>query len=132
MARKTKVFNRGDSEFIASLAVPAAAANGQTAALDLGSAAGNCELLLTIPALANLASGKTVTAKLQESDDNSSFSDAKWAPSLSVSGAEGGGKADELRVAIPSTAKRYIRAHVETAAEAGDNTASKVTLAAKF
>ena len=135
MAKKTtnKTFNRSDAALEVSLAIPAAAANGQTAALDLESGAGNCELLLSVPALANLASTKTVSAKIQESADNATFVDAAWAPALTITGeASGGGKAGELRLAIPSNAKRYVRAYVATAADGGNNTASKLTLSAKF
>lgn len=124
---------RTDKDLVASLALPAAAANAQTAALDLQGAVENCELEIAVEATTTLVADKTITLKVQESDDNSSFDDAPWAPTVTVTGKTGDGSdAKSQRIGIPSTAKRYIRAYAATLAAGGDNTGKNFTLKACF
>lgn len=124
---------RTDKDLVETLALPAAAANAQTAALDLQGAVENCELELACEATTTLVSEKTITLKVQESDDNSSFADAPWAPAVVVTGKTGNGsEAVAQRIGIPSTAKRYMRGYAEVAASGGDSSAKKFSLKACF
>lgn len=130
MAKKNQ---RLDKDLIAALALPAAAANAQTASLDLQGAHENCELELGVEATTTLVEDKTITLKVQESDDNSSFADAPWAPVITVTGGDGNGSAAKAqRIGVPSTAKRYMRAYAAVLAAGGDNTAKKFSLKACF
>ena len=124
---------RTDKELVVELALPAAAANAQTKSLDMQGAVENCELELGCEATANLVAEKTITLKVQESDDNSNFVDAPWAPTVVVTGKTGNGSdAAAQRIGIASTAKRYLRAYAATLAAGGDNTAKKFSLKACF
>ena len=123
------MFNRKDLTLIKETALPAAGASAASEAIDAQSAVHNAEIVVGVPALANLASGKAVSIKIQESADNATFAEAPWAPSVSVTGASGGGAATEQRIGIPSTAKRYLKAVASVAADGGNNTGSKFVFA---
>ena len=124
---------RTDKDLIATLALPAAAANAQTASLDLQGAVGNCELELACEATTTLVATKTITLTVQESDSGSSFAAAPWAPTITITGKTGDGSvAVAQRIGIPSTAKRYMRAYAAVDTGGGDNTANKFLLKACF
>lgn len=124
------MFDRKDITLIKKIAFPAAGASAETESLDISSGAGNAELCVGIPALAALVASKSATVVISESDDNSIFANAPWAPEVSVVGATGGGaEAKEQRIGIPSTAKRYVKATVSVAADGGDNTAAELAFA---
>lgn len=124
------MFDRKDITLIKETAFPAAGASAETESLDICSGARNAELCVGIPALAALAATKTAKVVISESDDNSTFANAPWAPEVSVLGATGGGaEAKEQRIGIPSTAKRYVKATVSVAADGGNNTAAKLAFA---
>ena len=124
---------RLDTALIETLALPAAAANAQTAALDLQGACENCELELSVEATTALVAEKSITLKLQESADNGTFADAPWAPVITVEGKSGNGSdAIAQRIGIPSTAKRYIRAYAAVESGGGTIKGSSFALKACF
>lgn len=127
------MFDRKDAKLIKETALPAAGASASSEIIDAWAAVRNAEIALEIPALANLANGKKATVKIQESADGSTFADAPWAASLSLTGATSGGSAQsELRIGIPSTAKRFLKAVASVEADGGNNTAAKFVFALAF
>ena len=126
------MFDRKDAKLIKETALPAAGASASSEIIDAFAAVRNAEIALEIPKLTNLASGKKATVKIQESADGSTFADAPWAASLSVAGASGGGAQSELRIGIPSTAKRFLKAVASVEADGGNNTAAKFVFALAF
>ncbi len=129
------IHTRRDTALTTTKACPAAGANHNTATLDLksttaGAFADSVEVEIAIPALPSLADGKTLTVKLQDSADNTTFADIAQLASLVVTGATGtGGSAAATRVIrLPSSAKRYLQANLAVAGSGGDNTGKSVTV----
>lgn len=123
-----------DTSLIVTKALPAAGANHNSGTLDLGSAnpgvaIEGIEVEIAIPALAALADTKTLTVKLQDSADDSSYSDIEELSSVVVTGVSTAGSAAKtVAVRLPSSTKRYLQANLAVAASGGDNTASSVTV----
>ena len=124
-----------DSALKVTKALPAAGANHNTGTIDLGStnpglAVESFELEIAIPALPNLAAGKTLTVKVQDSADNSTYADVAELASVVVTGAaDAAGSAAATRtVRLPSGVRRYIQANLAVAGSGGDNTAQSVTV----
>jgi len=117
-----------------SKAFPAANANNNTDSIDiLGAADGTpvCELEIVMPATTALAATKDVDFTVQESDDDSSFATAEWAPIKQVTGITGNGNAaSTLRIGIPSNAKRYVNLKCAVEGSGGDITGSSYSLKA--
>jgi len=129
------IHNRRDSSLKVTKALPAAAANNTSDAIDLsavspGAAADVIEVEISVPALANLVEAKTVTCTLQHSDSASSgFAAISELATLVVTGGTGNGAAAASRtVRLPSSVKRYIAVNSAVLTAGGDNTASSVTL----
>lgn len=129
------IHTRRDAALTATKACPAAGANHNTATIDLksttaGAFADSVEVEIVIPALPSLAEGKTLTVKLQDSADDSSYADIPELASLVVTGAAlAAGSAAATRVIrLPSSAKRYLQANLAVASSGGDNTAKSVTV----
>lgn len=129
------IHTRRDAALTATKACPAAGANHNTATIDLksttaGAFADSVEVEIVIPALPSLAEGKTLTVKLQDSADDSTYADIPELASLVVTGAAlAAGSAAATRVIrLPSSAKRYLQANLAVAASGGDNTAKSVTV----
>ena len=129
------IHTRRDAALTATKACPAAGANHNTATIDLksttaGAFADSVEVEIVIPALPSLAEGKTLTVKLQDSADDSSYADIPELASLVVTGAaSAAGSAAATRIVrLPSSAKRYLQANLAVAASGGDNTAKSVTV----
>lgn len=125
--------NIQDASLSVSAALPAAGATANTDALDLQGGTGKVELNVKVDANTTLVAAKSVTVKVQESDDGVSFKDAPWAGIQTITGKTGNGS-DEFnqRIAIPTTGKRYIRLTATAAADAGNNTANSFSLIAMF
>jgi hypothetical protein len=89
-------------------------------------------LLLSAPALLTGALPDTVTATytLQHSDTN--FSAATLSGSCIVQTGNTGAAAGTFRMKLPSNCKRYIRASVVTATNAGNCAGSSMTLELLF
>ena len=128
------IHTRRDAALTTTKACPAAAANHNTATLDLqsttaGAFADSVEVEIAIPALPSLAADKTLTVKLQDSADNTTFADIAELASFVVTGVSTTGSAAKtVAVRLPSSAKRYLQANLAVAASGGDNTAKSVTV----
>jgi len=129
------IHTRRDTVLTTTKACPAAGANHNTATLDLksttaGAFADSVEVEIAIPALPSLATGKTLTVKLQDSANDSTYTDIPELAAVVVTGATGtGGSAAATRVIrLPSSAKRYLQANLAVAASGGDNTGKSVTV----
>ena len=117
------------------LALPAANATATTASLDLGLNPGrieNVEVEVSVDATTTLVDTKDIDVTLQESDDNSTFTDVAGI-TLKVTGVSGNGN-DEAKAQVrPSRAtKRYVRASVAVESGAGDVTAAKAHIRLLF
>ena len=126
--------NRRDAALTVTKACPAAGASVNTATIDTGSAGdaslANAVVEIAIPALPSLAEGKTLTVKLQDSADNSTYADVAELASVVVTGAADSKGSDKKTavVRLPPGARRYLQANIAVAASGGDNTAKSVTL----
>lgn len=127
-----------DAALVVTKALPAAGANHNTDTLDLGSTnpgvtAEHFELEIAIPALPSLAADKTLTVKLQDSADDTTYADIEALASVVVTGVSTTGSAAKtVAVRLPSSVKRYVQANLAVAASGGDNTAKSVTITPLF
>jgi len=125
-----------DAELIRTVALPAAGASASTASIDLSATTqteSHFEVEVAVPALPNLAEDKTATVTLEDSADDASFAAVAGLAPLEVTGGTGGGaSAASLRVRLPNSARRHLRATADVEAAGGDNTAASVTLALIF
>lgn len=129
------IHTRRDAALTVTKACPAAGANHNTATIDLksttaGAFADSVEVEIVIPALPSLVEAKTLTVKLQDSADDSTYADIPELAAFVVTGrASNAGSAAATRVIrLPSSAKRYLQANLAVAADGGDNTAKSVTV----
>lgn len=129
-----KAYTQRDAVFVSEKSYAAAGSSTSSDVFDLLSANGLVELEVALGEASALANGKKITATIMESDSaDGSFNPAPWAPPVSISGGAEGGAADfEQRIAIASSAKRYIRLDVSVEAEGGDNTGGKFIFSAVF
>ena len=117
-----------DGELLVTAALPATASTAVSAGIDLGSTtlgavAESIAALVKVPATPDLADTKTITVSIQDSADNSSFAAIDGTGSLVLLGAGGtGAAAAELRVKLPTTSRKYVRATATAVASAGDST----------
>ncbi len=125
-----------DAELIRTLALPAAGASASTASIDLAATTqveSHFEVEIAVPAMPNLAEGKTATVMLEDSANDVNFAPIAGLAPLEVTGGVGGGaSAASLRVRLPNSARRHLRATADVEAAGGDNTAVSVTLALIF
>lgn len=128
------VHNIRDAALKVTKACPAANANHNTDTIDLGctnpgASVESFEVEIAIPALPSLAADKTLTVKLQDSADNTTFDDIEQLASVVVTGVStSGSAASTVVVRLPSNVKRYIQANLAVAASGGDNTAKSVVV----
>lgn len=112
-----------------TVALPAAGATATTDSFDIkgsGSAYPDVELLVTLPDTPDLVDDKTITVKIEQSDDDSSFEDAS--KTITLTGASGSGAAGTtLRYKPNSGDLQYFRASATVEAAGGDNTDVDVT-----
>lgn len=129
--------NLTDAAKTVTKALPAAAANNDTDAIDLEQAIGgdieNIAFEIAVPALPALVEDKTVTIKVQDSADGSSFADLDPAISTVITGGTGNGAAAKtVRFRLPPSARRYIRLNTAVLTGGGDNTGVSLTFQALF
>lgn len=128
------VHNIRDAALKVTKACPAANANHNTDTIDLGctnpgASVESFEVEIAIPALPSLAADKTLTVKLQDSADNTTFDDIEQLASVVVTGVStSGSAASTVVVRLPSNVKRYLQANLAVAASGGDNTAKSVVV----
>lgn len=117
--------NITDADLIKTVAVPAATATAATASIDLGMTepfplVEQVDVLVSLPAQATLADGKTITVTLQDSADDSSFAAIAGVATLVQTGGGGvGAVATSMRVKLPPAVRRYIKASASTVASSG-------------
>lgn len=123
-----------DAELIVTTALPAAAANNNSVAIDLGyGVPENVQFELTVPATPSLVDAKTIIYTIQDSADNSSFAAiASLATVTSTGAASAGAAAVSHTVALPPSVRRYVRVNAAVLTAGGDNTAVSYTTALKF
>ena len=125
-----------DAELTRTLALPDAGNSASSESIDLSAteqAECHFEVEIKVPALANLADTKSVTVTLEDSADDASFAAIAGLAPLEVTGGAGGGAAAaSLRVRLPNTARRYLRATADVEAAGGDSTADSLTLGLIF
>jgi hypothetical protein len=128
------IHNIRDAALKVTKACPAAAANHNTDTIDLGcknpgASVESFEVEIAIPALPSLVDDKTLTVKLQDSADNSTFADVEQLASVVVTGASGKGSAAKtVVVRLPSDVNRYVQANLAVVTGGGDNTAKSVVV----
>ena len=128
------IHNIRDAALKVTKACPAAGANHNTDTIDLGcknpgASVESFEVEIAIPALPSLADGKTLTVKLQDSADNTTFADVEQLASVVVTGASGNGSAAKtVVVRLPSDVNRYVQANLAVVTGGGDNTAKSVVV----
>ena len=128
------IHNIRDAALKVTKACPDAGANHNTDTIDLGcknpgASVESFEVEIAIPALPNLAADKTLTVKLQDSADNTTFADVEQLASVVVKGVStDGSAASTVVVRLPSDVKRYVQANLAVAGSGGDNTAKSVVV----
>lgn len=127
-SRKIKDFN-----LTVSTALPAAAADVDSASIDFASAGSaaleTVELEISIPATPDLTEDDTITLNIQDSADDSSFAAVEELEPIVVTGAgsAAGGPATTRKYRLPSSAKRYINVNAAVLTGGGDNTGVSFT-----
>jgi len=116
-----------DDDLSVTTALPAAAANADSASLDLGAfsiaALENTELEISIPATPDLTDDDTITLTVQDSADDSTFATVTELEPLVVTGAGGAGAAAaSIKYRLPSSTRRYINVNAAVLTGGGDNT----------
>lgn len=125
-----------DATFVKAKALPAAAAANNTATFDLGAGGfvpEEIEVQIEIPALANLVDNKTLTIKVQDSANDSSYADVDPLIRTVITGDGGdGSSATTLRFRLPANIRRYVQFNQAVESGGGNNTASSVTYSLLF
>jgi hypothetical protein len=129
--------NLVDENFEVTKALPAAAANNNTDALDLEqTTGGQIEAIafeIAVPALPALVEAKTVTITVQDSADGTNFAAIDPAISTVITGGVGNGAAAKtVRFRLPPSARRYVRLNTAVLADGGNNTGVSLTFRALF
>lgn len=131
------VRNLVDDNKVVIKALPAAAANHNTDAIDLEqTVGGQIEAIafeVEVPALPALVEAKTVTLKVFDSADNSSFAAIDPLISTTIVGGVGNGAAAKsVRFRLPPTARRYVAINIAVETGGGNNTGVSLTFRALF
>jgi len=126
-----------DAEKEVSINLPAAAANADSASIDLGQNPDqieNVEVEIDVDATTALVDTKDIDVKLQDSADNSTFADIEEFadPVLKVTSDGGGSSRARLQVRLPRTVNRYIRMNVAVETAGGDVTDNQAHLRLLF
>ena len=132
-----KTYRVKDATLQESKALPASAGDVSTDSFDLGAAAqklARCELELSVPALGAtpLPNGETVTYKLEDSADDSSFATVQDSVVVQTGAAGAGAAAVVDRIGIPSNIRQYVRVTATLSGGGADASASSMTLSLVF
>lgn len=124
-----------DVELKETKALPASDGTVVTTAIDLmnssrGYFLGDIDCIITAPALSTseLPDADTATYKLEESADDSSFSDLLTSVIAQVGASGAGAAAATKTIRLPKKVKRYVRLSVTTAGTSGDCSGKSMTL----
>lgn len=124
-----------DTQLSQSKAYPAAAASNNTTAIDLGQDNAfpineQFDIVVTLPAVPNLADTKNATFTLKDSADNSSFAAIAGLSTIVQTGAGGAGAAAATKyLRLPGATRRYVRLDCAVDSAGGDSTAKSYTFA---
>jgi hypothetical protein len=127
-----------DLQLIKTSALPAAAANNSTAAIDLQQAAAGVNLdkvdvEVAVPATPSLVDAKVITFTIQDSANGTDFDAVTGLSTLVVTGAGGAGAAAATRtVKLPTGTRRYIRANAAVESGGGSNIAVSYSISLLF
>jgi hypothetical protein len=127
-----------DLQLIKTSALPAAAANNSTAAIDLQQAAAGVNLdkvdvEVAVPATPSLVDAKIITLTIQDSANGTDFAAVTGLATLVVTGAGGVGAAAATRtVKLPTGTRRYIRANAAVESGGGSNIAVSYSISLLF
>jgi hypothetical protein len=127
-----------DLQLIKTSALPAAAANNSTAAIDLQQAAAGVNLdkvdvEVAVPATPSLVDAKVITFTIQDSANGTDFAAVTGLATLVVTGAGGVGAAAATRtVKLPTGTRRYIRANAAVESGGGSNIAVSYSISLLF
>jgi hypothetical protein len=127
-----------DLQLIKTSALPAAAANNSTAAIDLQQAAAGVNLdkvdvEVAVPATPSLVDAKIITFTIQDSANGTDFAAVTGLATLVVTGAGGVGAAAATRtVKLPTGTRRYIRANAAVESGGGSNIAVSYSISLLF
>lgn len=127
--------NTRDGEFIATAALPAAAADSNAGSFDVGALGITAEVIrlhASIPATADLVSAETVTLTPMDSADGVTFAAIEGLDPLVVTAGAGGGAADERTWPLPTGTRQYVTVNRAVSASGGDNTAVETTTELRF
>lgn len=127
---------RKDVNFLVTRTLPAQNSNNNSTAIDLEIAAPYfageySEVEFYIPAT-TCATGQTITVTLQDSADNSTFTQIDECETLVLTGASNATAAATRRWRLPRTCLRYIRVNIAMSATTGDQTAITSELSLLF
>lgn len=120
-----------DADLFQQKALPAAGAAASTTSIEVGKGVPeSIQVRVAVEAVPSLADTKTMTTVLEHSDEAAAnFVAIPEFASLVQTGAGGAGAAAiERTVYLPPNVKAFIRATSTAVADAGNNTAKKVTL----
>lgn len=127
---------RKDVNFMVSRTLPAQNTNNNSTSIDLEIAAPYfageyTEVEFYIPAT-TCATGQTITVTLQDSADNSTFTQIDECETLVLTGVSNATAATTRRWRLPRTVLRYIRVNIAMSSTTGDQTAITSKLALLF
>jgi len=119
--------NRYDTDTTVTTALPAAAANVDSATIDLGTetfpANESIELVVEIPATTTLVDDKDITLTVKDGAASDTLAAVTGLGTQIVSGDTGNGSdAATLRWKLPSTIRRYVAVNAAVETGGGDNT----------
>lgn len=106
----TLVFS--DAQAITSTGTSTKSIDTMTATRNIGSGE-EIDLVIQVATAASSASASTVTFSLQDSADNSSFTDVLVSPAVAMATMSAG--AEVLRVTLPRTLRRYMQVNYTVA-----------------
>lgn len=102
-----------DSQAITTTAASTKSIDTQTATRNLG-AGEEIDLVINVAVAASSLSASTITFALQDSADNSSFTDVVVGPAVAVATLATAGT-EVLRITLPRTLRRYIQVNYTVA-----------------
>jgi hypothetical protein len=122
-----------DASLNKSVDLPTGAATANTNSVDLGQATPfpiteSFHVKLST-SVATGANNKTITVKVQDSADNTTFANIAAIGALTVTDNNGAGfPAGSLTVSLPPTTRRYVRGQATSVADGGDSTDGSLTV----
>lgn len=125
-------FNRRDTEFITTKALPASAGSVNAAGFDVrpsGDLVADCEMLISAPALTTteLPDTETMSYKVEDSADNITFALVADSVLVQTGAGAAGAVAATQRFRFPTDVKRYVRVTATGSTNIGDCSGKSLT-----